>query len=182
MLTFIRYRLERWLNKDKLGSAVWYPMPVWLRIKLAPYPMWKQVLTYARLNVGVRIHDNTVPQELACANTITGILETVDSTFFGGGNTVDRINGTYSMSDELTRNPRFARRYGKPQPGDILLNPTGKGYPGRIGHVGIVDYYGYVLSNDSPTGKLKRGYTVDEWYLYFEKYCGIPTEIYQIIK
>lgn len=182
MLNFLRYRLERWLNKDKLGSAVWYPMPRWLRAKLVPYPMWKRVLTYARLNVGIKIHDSTVPKELACANTVTGLLETVDPTFFGKSSTVDRINGTWTLSHDLSRNPRFARRYGTPQPGDIILNPTGKGRVGSIGHVGIVDYYGYVLSNDSPTGKLKRGHTLRSWCNYYELELRIPTEVYKIIK
>lgn len=181
---WLRFKYEQLKNSGLLGAQRgWYPIPYWLHRILAQYPMSKRVLTYARLCVGTKVHDSSVSKELACANSVTGILEMVDPSFFGKISRVDRINGTYTLSSELSRNRRFKKRDRKSiYPGDIIVNATGKGKPGKRGHTGIVNSDLRIMSNVSRTGKWQVTHTWDEWRHYYEGTQGIPTEIYKIIK
>lgn len=155
-------------------------MPAFLRKILNRYPIRTRVIMYARALVGSKVYKN-VPPEVACANVVTGILELVDPTIFGGAGE-DRINGTYTLSDALARHPRFKKLIA-PLPGCIILSPTGKGKAGRVGHVGFVDLDGKtILSNNSYTGKLERNYTLNTWHKRYTVGFGIPAEYYIIIK
>ena len=180
MLLRIIYRTWLSLTSDKLGSR-YLPMPTWLRYFFRRYSIRTRVILYARLIIGSKVYRNVDP-EVACANVVTGIFELVDDSIFGAQGREDRINGTYTLSDVLSRHPRF-RKLSAPQPGCVILSPTGKGKAGTVGHVGFVDVNGKsILSNSSYTGRFERNYTLDSWHKRYTVGFGIPPEYYIIVK
>ena len=152
-----------------------------MRFFFKRYNVRTQVIIYARLIVGSKVYRNINP-EVACANVVTGVFELVDDSIFGARGREDRINGTYTLSDVLSRHPRF-KKLNAPLPGCVILSPTGKGKAGTVGHVGFVDLDGKsILSNSSYTGRFERNYTLDSWHKRYTVGFGIPPEYYIIVK
>lgn len=115
-----------------------------------------------------------VPQELACANSVSGILEMVDPSLFGGQYTIDRIDSTIRLGEAMQYSKRFKKLIGKPVNGTIVINRTiGK----NVGHTGIyVD--GRIYNNNSETGKWLPTYSWLTWQSYFFNNRGLTTELY----
>ena len=175
------YRLWRRTQNNKLGATSYIPMPKWMRSFFSQYTIRKRLIMYSRVLVGSKVYRN-VPPDVACANVVSGILEIIDPSIFGAPWTEDRINGTYTLSEVLAKHPRF-RATSMPLPGSIILSATGKGKPGTIGHVGIVDFDGNtIMSNSSYTGTFEKNYTLDTWHKRYTVGFGIPPEYYIIIK
>lgn len=142
------------------GGEGFYPMPSWLRSVLSRLPIHEQVRLYARLVNGQRIYQG-IEKEVACANSVTGLLEMVDPTFFGGHATIDRINGTYTLLEAMVRSPRF-EEIPYPRDGCVVMSATGTGNGTMIGHVGISDG-NKVWNNNSKTGLWLASYTHLQW-------------------
>lgn len=175
------YKLWMLGQGKKLGATSYIPMPAFIRKYISKYPIRMQVVLYARTLIGQKVYKG-VPKEVACANVVSGILELVDPSFFGNPNEINRVDGTYTLSDLLINNPRF-RRMNIPIPASILLYATGKGLKGKIGHVHIVDLDGTTLmSNNSLTGKFDRHSTVSSAQKVYRDGYKMPEEVYSIIK
>lgn len=67
-----------------------------------------------------------------------------------------------------------------PQPGDIIISPTGTSTKGALhGHVGIVALHG-ILSNNSMTGLFDEYYTLEKWQAYYQTKLGFPVLFYRL--
>lgn len=123
------------------------------------YKLYKMAVSCLKTDVTPR---DEYPDELSCAITVN----TIHQKAFG-----DQIGGTastYWMYDSLLKRKDF-QRVDTPQPGDIIISPTGyAGNGGTIknGHVGIVGD-GVIYSNDSNTGLLSANYTIEKWKNYY---------------
>lgn len=104
-----------------------------------------------------------VPDSVACAITVN----TIHKLAFG-----DEIGGsasTYLLYNALLKRKDF-KKVETPEPGDIIISPTGyagKGGTLSNGHVGIVTSNAYVLSNNSKTGLLDNYFTLKSWSDYY---------------
>lgn len=131
----------------------------------------KKIYRTAYAGIGKRWCKN---KALGCAETVNAIVEKATGEPIGGD------ASTYLMHDVLRRSARFIQVQ-VPQPGDIIISPTGWGN-GRLsnGHVGICGKT-HIMSNDYRTGLLEANYTLKTWNDYFYKKGGFPVEIYQVI-
>jgi hypothetical protein len=115
-----------------------------------------------------------VPQEVGCANSVSGVLEMVDPSFFGNAKLIDRIDSTIVLNQTLRTSKRFVR-LDRPVDGCIIMSPTQS--TSNVGHVGIYDN-GRIWNNNSATGKWLASYRFDQWKKYFEVDKGLKTFIY----
>jgi hypothetical protein len=117
-----------------------------------------------------------VPDEVACAETVTAIIRTVLPTF-------PVIPGTYTLWRQLENDPRF-RRVSLPAPGVIVLSPTGT-QPAtsrvRNGHVGIYGQGNAIMSNSSATGIFEQNFSTASWQARYGQ-AGFPIYYYQLVK
>lgn len=152
-----------------------YPIQGWVLAILKRYPMPKRILTCARLVKGHKISEN-IPIEVACANSVTGLFEMVDPSFFGRPEGIDRINGTATLLQVLKNSPRF-RELATPQDGCIVINATGTGNGKVRGHTGVYDG-GRVWNNSSTTGLWSNTFSISQWKSYFQIRGGMPTRYF----
>lgn len=167
----LAYLLWTYIHRDNLGGS-WLPMPVWLRRYLSKLPVQKQIHTYARILIGTDL-SYIVRNEIACAESVSRILIELGL--------LDRvITGTYSFFEHLSTSGRFMKVQ-IPQPGDIIVSPTGLG-TGKLpnGHIGIVEMGNRIISNESASGKLKSNYTLTTWSSFFKGYGGYPVYFYRV--
>lgn len=108
---------------------------------------------------------DTAPDELACAETVTTILQ----KFYPG---IPVITGTWTLNEWLKVN---WKQIDDPVPGCVVISPTGIGK--GAGHTGFALEDGVIASNDSRTGKFMKNYTVDVWRAQYGK-RGFPTLFY----
>lgn len=115
--------------------------------------------------------------EFGCAESVTEIL--VKAGMF------DRvITGTWTLYDALNKDRHWTLT-DKPEPGCIVLSPTGESRKGKrapiVGHVGIVIENDMILSSDSYTGKWAAHYSIKTWRDRYETYGGYPMLYYKYI-
>lgn len=110
-----------------------------------------------------------------CAQTVNSIVEAAIGVTIGGG------ASTYLMYQCLNSQPTRFIKAADPEPGDIVISPSGyssKGVPN--GHVGIVGRFG-VLSNNSVNGLLQEDYTLETWQDFFGVKDGFPVDFFHVL-
>lgn len=114
--------------------------------------------------------NDLAPDELGCAETVTTLMRKAYPQ-------TPIMIGTYALYLYL-RDPRNGwKQVSVPQPGDIVISPTGMGFPGTVGHVGIVDKHNVIMSNSSfskPQGLFLQNYTIGSWEDFFHRENGFP--------
>lgn len=117
--------------------------------------------------------DNSVSPDLGCAEAVSYVL--AKSGAFGFP-----ASGFAGTSALWTWLAQHALQVSTPNPGDVVISPTGMSSKGTPhGHVGIVAQYG-ILSNDSDTGLFLEKYTLDTWKAYFGISLGFPVYFYRV--
>jgi len=158
--------------EPRLGVKGMIPIPQWFLNVYSKYPMQYRIMKYCMVLEGEKVYRH-VPQEVGCANAVTGILEMVDPSFFGSDNTEDRIDSTIKLNAEMFSSDRFIK-LNNPINGSVVINPT-EGT--NIGHCGIY-VNGWIYNNNSKTGEWLPSYTWEEWVEYFEDTKKLQTRIY----
>jgi len=110
------------------------------------------------------------PDELGCAETVSEIARKVIPKF-------PRITGTWTLWDYLRKSNDWTL-VDTPEPGDILISPTGTSSKGSrrpfVGHTGYVGQRSKVYSNDSFTGNFEQNFTLESWSARYEVKGGYP--------
>jgi hypothetical protein len=125
----------------------------------------QRLYTTAVRCLGVDASPNDVaPDEYGCAETVNAIHRLAFGFDIGGDVSTHRMFEALEYS-------RYFTRVEQPLPGDIIISPTGYGN-GKLssGHVGIMDFDGVIMSNNSWTGRFERNYNLTTWR---ERYVGI---------
>ena len=121
---------------------------------------------------------DNAPDELGCAETVTVLLKKVYPD-------VPVITGTYTLWEYLKDTRNGFKPVLDAAPETIIISPTGTGKAGSIGHVGIFDERGLIMSNNSfNAGTHKKGtftanYTMDTWRRKYENTQGMPVLLYR---
>lgn len=142
-----------------------------LKLLLRVLTLTRRKLIYqtALDTLGVDASPNDLaPDELGCAESVTNILNRTVGTRI--------ITGTWTLNQYFLGSDDWETVY-DPQPGDIVISPTGEGGKGKVGHTGIVGQNGIIMSNSSYTGKWSANYTVDSWREYYKTF---PTYFYRL--
>ena len=141
---------------------------------------------YANLLLYLETHctlNNSVPVDVGCAEAVSFILQKsgVAGLPFTG------IAGTASLYEWLLSNPHFKRVYA-PEPGALIISPSGYGYGPISGHTGFVGKYGKmypgdfgIVSNDSNTGLLLELWDVKRWQKYYGLQGGLPVAFFRAL-
>lgn len=134
----------------------------------------KTLLEIAKLNMGkdVTPKDN-VPDEVACAEVVSTLIQKVIPEFKIIPSTLDLLN-------EFRKNKNF-KQTEELQPGSIIINATGTGNGSMRGHVGIIMENNNIASNNSFTGVFHQNYIVKSWVDRFKKKGGMPTRVFKIV-
>lgn len=124
-----------------------------------------------------------IPVDVGCAEAASFILQ--KSGVAGLPDT--GIAGTATLYEWLKSNPRFTRIYA-PEPGAIIISPTGYGNGSVSGHVGFLGYKGHVypgdygiVSNDSQTGLLLELWDLTSWLKYYGSIGGLPVAYFRAL-
>lgn len=136
-------------------------------------PEEKSLLAAAKVALGTDASpDDNVPDELGCAETVSTLI----------GQVVDFpvLTGTWTLWDRLRSDERF-KEVTSPEPGDIVISPTGTGNGTIAGHVGIVAEYGRIMSNDSADGTFDQNYDLETWRQRYAVKGGFPVYYYRLI-
>lgn len=115
--------------------------------------------------------NNNVPDELGCAEALSFILKKVGIAIPPAG-----IASTTELYNWLPKNG--FTKVDTPQPGDIIISPTGMGNGSVRGHVGIIANYG-ILSNDSATGLFRENWQLQEWKDWYHGKGDLPVVFYR---
>ena len=154
--------LYRLTAPKTLGAVGFYPLPAFLRQYFDRLTKIKQIAIYARLVENTSFWKRA-PAELACAESVTSIL----NTLFG----FPIITGTYTLLEYLKKRADWIE-ITSPIDGCIVLAATGTGKPGSVGHVGILSN-GRVYSNNSYTGKWDKHYSLLTFKAKYQVELGI---------
>lgn len=115
--------------------------------------------------------DDLVPDSVACAITVSTLLNKLDPTF-------PRVAGTWTLYDILEHRPDY-ERVTVPSPETIIVSPTGTGNGSIPGHTGIILDDNVIASNDSGTGKFIKNYTLDTWQKRYADQGGFKLFMYK---
>lgn len=119
---------------------------------------------------------NLAPNSLACAESLNGVFKEAFGKVIDDGSGLLSTAGLYQR---LKNDSRFTQ-VNDPQPGDIVISPTGLSYKGSAhGHCGLWGKFD-IMSNDSDTGKWKDNYTHQAWYDVFQKELGFPVFFFRV--
>lgn len=111
--------------------------------------------------------DPTVPADVGCAEAVSYVLKNAGAIGFP-------VTGFASTSLLYAWLRNNAQRVMIPQPGDVVISPSGTSTKGTLhGHTGIVAKFG-ILSNDSDTGLFMEKYTQSSWQMFFGVKLGFP--------
>ena len=126
--------------------------------------------------------DATVLPEVGCAEAASFILQKAGIDVPTAG-----IASTAKLYQWLKSNPRFTRIYA-PEPGAIIISPTGYGNGSVAGHVGFLGCKGHVypgdwgiVSNDSQTGLLLELWNLTSWQKYYGSVGGLPVAYFRAL-
>lgn len=117
--------------------------------------------------------NDVAPDEYGCAETVNAIHKAEFGVSVGGD------VSTYRMYRALKNNRSFVK-VDDPQPGDIVISPTGYGN-GNLsnGHVGIVAMNDGIMSNSSVSGKWEKNYTLETWWSRYVERGGYPMAFFR---
>jgi hypothetical protein len=142
--------------------------------------IYQNLLTYLETHCTL---DNTVPVDVGCAEAVSFILQKSGVA----GLPLTGIAGTATLYEWLLANPHFKRIYA-PEPGALIISPTGYGYGPIQGHTGFVGKYGKmysgdfgIVSNDSNTGLLLELWDVKRWQKYYGLQGGLPVAFFRAL-
>lgn len=113
-----------------------------------------------------------IPDEVACSQVLTTLMKELDSY-------TPIIGGTWTLMEWLNKSPRW-KKVEQPEPGDIVLSPTG--YGKGTGHCGVVMENDLIASNNSfgiNRGKLTENYTMTTWQKKYGIDQGMPILFYR---
>jgi hypothetical protein len=141
--------------------------------------IYDNLLTYLETHCTL---DNSVPVDVGCAEAVSFILKKSGIPLPATG-----IPGTATLYDWLSNNPAF-KRVNAPEPGAIIISPSGYG-SGRIsGHTGFVGKFGKyypgdygIVSNDSNTGLLLELWDLTRWQKYYGTQGGLPVAFFRAL-
>ena len=112
-----------------------------------------------------------VPDDLGCVESLTEILHSLWPE-------VPIIGGTYTLFEYLKRSPLF-QKTDYPEPGCIIISPTGTGNGKIRGHTGIVGKDGIIMSNDSDSGLFMENFTLHSWQRKYKDFGGFLVGYYR---
>lgn len=139
-------------------------------------PMQKTFIQHCEEALGTDITpDDLVPDTVACAITVSTLINRVDATF-------PKVAGTWTLYDILAhRNDYELVEATHRKPGDIVISPTGlsKSKTMPNGHTGIIMSDLSIASNDSATGKFMKNYTLESWTDRYVTKGGYPLFVYR---
>jgi hypothetical protein len=115
--------------------------------------------------------DDLVPDVVACAITVSTLINKLDPTF-------PKVSGTWTLYDVLEHRKNW-QKVNTPTTGCVVISPTGLGMPGTNGHVGIYMPDGTIASNDSRTGKFIKNYNLETWQKRYASDMRYPVYFYQ---
>lgn len=134
--------------------------------------MKKTLVDLAKEHIGTDASPaDLAPDELGCAETVTTILKKLYPK-------TPIITGTWTLWDYFEKHPNWFPMQ-QPEPGCIIISPTGTGNGKFPGHVGIMLDDGTIASNDSFTGKFERNYDLDTWKARYQEKGGFPVYYYK---
>jgi hypothetical protein len=141
---------------------------------------------YNNLLVYLETHctlDNSVPVDVGCAEAVSFILKKSGVA----GLPLTGIAGTATLYEWLSHNLAFKRVYA-PEPGALIISPSGYGNNSVSGHTGFVGKYGKmypgdfgIVSNDSNTGLLLELWDVKRWQKYYGVQGGLPVAFFRAL-
>lgn len=126
----------------------------------------------AKSCLGFSMVSHGVPIEFGCASSVNMVHRKAFGVEIGGG------ASTKLLYETLLKSP-FFEKVDAPQPGDIIISPTGYSsiaFPHNQisnGHVGVVGIYG-IMSNNSDNGLWQEKYTIDTWNARYKDLGGYP--------
>jgi hypothetical protein len=160
-----------WLNrrtKRSMGKHVKLLQDVVKALMFKP----QTLLEYAQESLGIDVTpDDLIPDAVACAITLTTLINKSDKTF-------PKVAGTWTLWDILEHNPKY-ERVTVPSPGTIVISPTGTGNGSINGHAGLFMEDMTIASNDSNSGKFIKNYTLDTWHRRYVGHGGFKIFMYK---
>lgn len=133
----------------------------------------KTLLDVCKANLGQDASPKDVAKdEVACAETVTTLLRQVYPE-------VPVITGTWTLYEYLNNPNNGFKKTNSPKAETIIISPTGSGK--GVGHVGIFDDNGLIMSNNSfglLKGKFTQNYTLPLWQSKFGVKQGMPVLMY----
>jgi len=121
--------------------------------------------------------DNIAPSEVACAETLTFLINKVDPTIKWTSRT-----STSAVNGDLSRMTKKFQVVQLPRAGDIRMSPSIYRNGELIhGHCAVfLDSY-WMASNDSKSGKLRKNYTNDSWAERYRDKLGLQIINYRML-
>ena len=111
----------------------------------------------------------------------SGCVEAVDNNVrIATGKGFGENASTYRLFSILKYNGRY-KRVDFPEPGDIVISPTGYGNGKISGHVGIVSDGGKIMSNNSDSLLFDEHYTIETWEARYKGVGGFPVYYYKVL-
>lgn len=112
--------------------------------------------------------------EVACAESVTYLMRQIYPE-------TPKWTGTYSLFEWLRKQPTW-KQVTEPQPGDIIISPTGTGNGSIQGHTGIIMGNGLIASNNSSgvfKGMFTRNFTLETWNARYVKKGGFSVYLFR---
>jgi hypothetical protein len=129
----------------------------------------KTLLDVCKANLGNDASPKDVADdEVACAETVTTLLRQVYPE-------VPIITGTWTLYEYLNNPKNGFKKVTEPKAETIIISPTGSGR--GVGHTGIFDEQGLIMSNNSfglLRGKFTQNYTLPLWQSRYGVAQGMP--------
>jgi len=116
--------------------------------------------------------NDTAPDELGCADSVSSVIMTVLTDF-------KRQVSTLELYKQIRGDKRF-EAVGEPEEGAVLISPTGKGNGSMVGHTGICGKDNIIMSNDSLSGKFMENYTTETWRKRYMEKGGFPMAYFRL--
>jgi hypothetical protein len=164
---YIRRAKRIWLNK-KTPSAMRRHIGILEKI-VNMLTQKKTLLDVCKANLGQDASPkDAAKDEVACAETVTTLLKQVYPE-------VPVITGTWTLYEYLNNPKNGFKKVAEPKAETIIISPTGSGR--GIGHVGIFDEQGLIMSNNSfglLRGQFTQNYTLPLWQSKFGVKQGMP--------
>ena len=136
----------------------------------------EQLYAYAVTQLGMKLSGVKAPIEYGCVEAFCNVI----NGFFG--QVIFDETYTDTIKKELDKSFRFIKLTdGEPiKRGDIIVEMTGEGVKGTIGHIGIYDGH-RIMSNNSKTGLWDNHIDIGLWVKrYFIEYKK-PIHRYRIV-
>ena len=127
-------------------------------------------IAHASLGIDISPLD-AVNDELGCAESVSWVLKKAIG--------FPIITGTWTLNKYLSEDPRFEKVY-EPEPGIVIISPTGTGNGSISGHTGICGENDNIMSSDSSDGIWKLNFTQYSWVSRYGKWGGFPIIYYRL--